>query len=71
LTFFVRPAGANTLTTYLLPDFWDFILAAAGIHYLDTHFNYGWQGVLRCAIFTAFILSVSGLLTRGRVRLRL
>ena len=69
--FFVRPAGSNTLITYLLPDFWVFILVAAGIHYLDTHFNYGWQGVVRCAIFTAFILAVSGLLTRGRIRLRL
>lgn len=69
--FFVRPAGSNTLTTYLLPDFWDFILAAASIHYLDTHFNYGWQGVVRCVIFTALILALSGLLTRARIRLRL
>jgi hypothetical protein len=69
--FFARPAGANTLTTYLLPDFWDYILAAAGITYLDTHFNYGWQGVVRCVLFTAFILAVANLLTRWRVRLQL
>ena len=69
--FFVRPAGANTLTTYLLPDFWDYILAAAGIHYLDRHFNFGWQGVVRCFLFTAFILAVASLLTRWRVRLQL
>jgi hypothetical protein len=69
--FFARPAGANTLTTYLLPDFWDYILGAAGITYLDTHFNYGWQGVVRCFVFTAFILAVANLLTRWRVRLQL
>ncbi len=69
--FFVRPAGSNTLTTYLLPDFWYYILAAAGISYFDTHFNYGWQGAVRCALFTAFILAIAGLLTRCRVRLRL
>jgi predicted acyltransferase len=69
--FFARPAGANTLTTYLLPDFWYYILAAAGIHYLDTHFDYGWQGVIRCVLFTAFILAVANLLTRWRVRLQL
>ncbi len=68
---FVRPAGANTLTTYLLPDFWFYILVAAGIHYFDLHFNYGVPGVVRCVIFTAFILAVSGLLTRLGVRLRL
>ena len=69
--FFARPAGANTLTTYLLPDFWDYILAAAGISYLERHFNYGWQGVVRCFVFTAFILAVANLLTRWRVRLQL
>ncbi len=69
--FFARPAGSNTLTTYLLPDFWYYILAAAGIRYFDLHFNYGWPGVVRCVLFTAFILAVAGLLTRCRVRLRL
>ena len=69
--FFARPAGANTLTTYLLPDFWYFILAALGIRYFDLHFNHGWHGVVRCFVFTAFILAMSSLFTRWRVRLRL
>jgi predicted acyltransferase len=69
--FFARPAGSNTLTTYLLPDFWYYILAAAGIRYFDLHFNYGWPGVIRCVLFTAFILAAADLLTRWRVRLHL
>ncbi len=69
--FFARPAGSNTLTTYLLPDFWSYILTAACIYYFDTHFNYGLPGAIRCAVFTAFILAVAGLLTRWRIRLRL
>ncbi|MGB7549243.1 MAG: DUF5009 domain-containing protein [Terracidiphilus sp.] len=69
--FFARPAGSNTLTTYLLPDFWYYILAATGIRYFDTHFNYGWPGAVRCVLFTAFILAAAGLLTRWRVRLHL
>ncbi|HTW78768.1 MAG TPA: DUF5009 domain-containing protein [Terracidiphilus sp.] len=69
--FFARPAGSNTLTTYLLPDFWYYILAAMGIRYFDLHFNYGWQGVVRCFLFTAFMLVVASILTRWRVRLRL
>jgi predicted acyltransferase len=69
--FFVRPAGSNTLTTYLLPDLWYFILAAAGIQYFETHFNYGWPGTLVSVVFTAFMLTVSGFLTRLGIRLRL
>lgn len=69
--FFVRPAGSNTLTTYLLPDLWYFILVAAGIHYFETHFNYGWPGAVESVIFTAFILTVSGFVTRLGIRLRL
>jgi len=69
--FFARPAGANTLTTYLIPDLWYYILAAAGIRYFDTHFVYGWPGVVRSVLFTAFILALAGLLTRWRVRLQL
>jgi predicted acyltransferase len=69
--FFARPAGANTLTTYLLPDFWYYILTAAGVSYFDTHFTQGLAGAVRCAVFTAFILAVAALLTRLKVRLRL
>ena len=68
---FARPAGSNTLTTYLLPDFWFFILAAAGIRYFDTHLNSSWPGAVWCAVFTAFVLAVSALLTRWRIRLQL
>lgn len=69
--FFARPAGVNTLTTYLLPDLWYYFLAAAGIHFFDAHFNYGLSGAIACAVFTAFILAVAALLTRCGVRLRL
>jgi heparan-alpha-glucosaminide N-acetyltransferase len=69
--FFARPAGANTLLTYLLPDFYYFIVSLVGISYFETHFNYGWPGVVRSVVFTGFILAVSAILTRLRVRLRL
>jgi predicted acyltransferase len=69
--FFARPAGSNTLTTYLLPDLWYYLLTAVGIHYFDKHLNYGWRGAAWCVLFTAFILAVAGLLTRLRIRLHL
>ena len=68
---FVRSAGCNTLTTYLLPDFWAYLLTVIGFHFLETHFNYGWIGVVRCVVFTGFILAVSSVLTRWRIRLQI
>jgi heparan-alpha-glucosaminide N-acetyltransferase len=69
--FFARPAGANTLLTYLLPDFYYFIVAAIGFTYFETHFNYGWPGVVCTVVFTACILAVAALLTRCKIRLQL
>ncbi|HTB98235.1 MAG TPA: DUF5009 domain-containing protein [Terracidiphilus sp.] len=69
--FFVRPAGSNTLTTYLLPDLWIYLFAALGITYLDTHLNAGWPGVVKTVAFTVLILALAGALTRAKVRLQL
>lgn len=69
--FFAYPAGANTLLTYLLPDFYYFLVAAVGITYFDHHWNWGWQGVVRAAVFTIAMLAVSAVLTRCKVRLQL
>jgi len=69
--FFARPAGANTLLTYLLPDFYYFIIGWAGVTYFDTHLSYGWPGALRSAVFTGFILAIAALLTKAKVRLQL
>ena len=66
----VRPAGSNTLLTYLLPDLWYFLLSAIGFTYLDAHFNVGWPGVLKSLIFTLFVLALSGALTKARIRLQ-
>jgi predicted acyltransferase len=68
--FFVRSAGANTLTTYLLPDFWYFLLGAAGLTFYDTHFSHGWPGVVKTFGFTFFILGVSWVVTKAKVRLQ-
>jgi heparan-alpha-glucosaminide N-acetyltransferase len=68
---FARPAGANTLLTYLLPDFFYFLVSLFGISYFARHFNYGWPGAVKAALFTAFILCISAALTRWRVRLQL
>ena len=66
----VRPAGSNTLLTYLLPDLWYFLLSAVGFTYLDVHFNAGWAGVLKTALFTFFVLAAARILTKARIRLQ-
>jgi heparan-alpha-glucosaminide N-acetyltransferase len=68
---FTRPAGENTLLTYLLPDFYFFIASACGFTYFAEHANSGLSGVLRCLIFTGLILALSALLTRWKLRLQI
>jgi heparan-alpha-glucosaminide N-acetyltransferase len=69
--FFARPAGSNTLLTYLLPDFYYFLSFWLGMTFLETHFNTGWQGVLRSVVFTGVILALAAVLTKWKVRLQL
>jgi heparan-alpha-glucosaminide N-acetyltransferase len=67
----VRAAGSNTLLTYLLPDFWYFLMVSFGVTYLDTHLNFGWHGVVKTLIFTFFILALATAFTKAKVRLQL
>jgi len=68
---FAKPAGENTLLTYLLPDFYYFIISATGITYFSTHVNNGLTGAFRAIVFTGLILMLSALLTRWKLRLQL
>jgi heparan-alpha-glucosaminide N-acetyltransferase len=69
--FFARPAGANTLLTYLIPDFYYFFVPLVGISYFATHLNSGWHGVMRSVIFTALVLAIAAAFTRLKIRLQL
>jgi heparan-alpha-glucosaminide N-acetyltransferase len=67
----VHSAGSNTLTTYLLPDLWDFLFGVLGLYFYDKIFPSGWPGVAKTVAFTCLILAISSLLTRARVRVQL
>jgi cell division protein FtsW (lipid II flippase) len=67
----VKPAGENTLLTYLLPDIYYLCATLLGFHYFDSHLRSGLPGVARSLVFTLLILAVSGVLTRRRIRLQL
>ncbi|MFT4113434.1 DUF5009 domain-containing protein [Silvibacterium sp.] len=68
---FAHPAGSNTLMTYLLPDLYFYIVTSTGFLFFETHWSYGAVGAVKSAIFTAFILALSALLTRWKVRMQL
>jgi predicted acyltransferase len=63
----LKPAGSNTLLTYLLPDI--FYVLAGGYYF--TILTHGWMGTLRAICFTAFILGMSAILTRLKIRMQL
>jgi predicted acyltransferase len=66
-----RSAGSNTLTTYLLPDYYELFLAVLGIHYFSNHYRGGWPGVLKSIVFTMLMLAISTILTKRKIRLQL
>ena len=65
---FVKPAGSNTLTTYLLPYV---LYAIPGFLAVAEYWNQGWPGVFRAAAFTGLVLALAAVLTKWRVRLQL
>jgi len=65
---FVKPAGSNTLLTYLLPDLYYFATLAVGI---SLPWRTGWPGAIWAVVFTGCILGVSYLLTRQKIRMQL
>ncbi len=67
-----RSAGSNTLTTYLLPDYWGMVLGVTGITlFRKQALHNHWTGVVWCFFFTGLMLFFSYLITRAKVRLAL
>ncbi len=65
---FMKPAGSNPLLTYILPDIY---YAIVGLYHFSDFAGEGWPGVLRSILFSFFILAVSGIMTRMKIRLQL
>jgi len=64
----VRPAGSNTLLTYLLPDLFYFAFGSLAVMQL---WDYGWAGVVKALVFTCLMLCLSAVFTRLKVRMQL
>lgn len=67
----IRPAGSNTLLTYLIPDLYYFLAGWTGTEWLLGHWDHGWAGVLRALAFTLAMLLVAHAATRARLRMQL
>lgn len=67
----VRPAGSNTLLTYLIPDLYYFLSWLTGTAWLLEHWNAGWPGILRAVGFTVLMLLIAHAATKARLRLQL
>jgi heparan-alpha-glucosaminide N-acetyltransferase len=67
----VRPAGSNTLLTYLIPDLYYYFAALTGTEWVLGHWNHGWPGIIRAVCFTITMLLVAHAATRARLRLQL
>jgi len=65
---FIKPAGSNPLLTYILPDIY---YAIFGLYHFANIAGEGWPGVIRSLLFSLFILGVSAIMTRMRIRLQL
>ncbi len=64
----LRPAGVNPLLAYILPDMVFAALGLAGVTFLEQHLRVGWVAVGRAAVFSALLVVLTGVLTRGGIR---
>jgi hypothetical protein len=65
---FLKPAGSNPLLTYILPDIY---YAIFGLYHFAGIAGSGWPGVVRALLFSLFILGISAIMTRMKIRLQL
>lgn len=68
---FLKPAGANPLLAYILPDILHAVLIIFGIDLLSKYFGEGLIGITRSLILSLLMLWATSLLTRWHVRLHL
>ncbi len=67
---FIKPAGSSTLTCYLLPYIHYAVLAVVGWQ-LPEWFRTGGIGILKSLGYALLIVSITGILEKYRVRLKL
>ncbi|NCS88924.1 MAG: hypothetical protein AUK34_13960 [Ignavibacteria bacterium CG2_30_36_16] len=68
---FIKPAGSNPLLAYMLPSIIYAIIGLTNFSIYGTMFGDGWVGIIRSLVFSFFILVLTGLLTKMKIKLHL
>jgi predicted acyltransferase len=68
---FIKPAGSNPLLAYMLPSIIYAIIGLTNFSIYGTMFGDGWVGIIRSLVFSFFILGLTALLTKMKIRLHL
>jgi len=68
---FLKPAGANPLLAYILPDIYYALMGLFSITILADYFGEGLAGIVRSFVLALVILGFTALLTKFRIRLHL
>ena len=67
----VKPAGSNTLLTYLIPDIIYYLIWLFGITFLSDYFGDGFVGIIRSIVFSFLVIGIAGILSRLKIKLQL
>ena len=65
----IKPAGTATLTCYILPYLWYPLESLLGVHY-PAALDAGVPGLLKSVVFSLVIVLLTGLLVKGKVKLK-
>jgi len=65
----LSPAGRSTLTCYLVPYFYYAVLVIVGF-YLPESLRTGYIGIIKSLLFALFIVSITGLMEKVSIRLK-
>lgn len=70
-TNFFKPAGSNTLLTYIIPDFIYYLTGVLGISLFPGSLDHGWIGMLWSAFFAVAVMGIVILLNKMKLKLQL
>jgi len=70
-TNFFKPAGANPLLTYIIPDIVYYLAGLLGIAFVPQMLRSGWPGILWSVFFAVAVMGIVILLNKMKLKLQL
>lgn len=66
---FIKPAGTATLTCYIIPYVWYAVQQLLNVHYSEV-LGSGIPGLIKSLIFSLVVVQLTGLLVKGKIKLK-